>query len=123
MVACLSRMPTSFSKHTDSLASISTKLDSSARLTGVSYGRMPHNYSLKSISPVLYKVKTVCSNGGVNGCKTGEMVPARNSLQGVRVHPNGYVDLLIATLMHISAFQNRNSQTTSGYFPVTRIHH
>jgi len=44
---------------------------------------MPHS-SFNSISPVSYKVKTVCPNGGVNGCNTGGMVPTRNSLQGVR---------------------------------------
>lgn len=56
---------------------------------------MPHN-SFNSISHVSYKVKTVCPKGGVNGCNTGGMVPTRNSLQGVRAHPNndGSINLL-----------------------------
>ena len=57
--------------------------------------------------------KSVNTNKNVDACGSSEA-----KMKGT----NGNMDLLIATLGQISAFQNRNSQTPSGYFPLTGMH-
>ncbi|CAK7323467.1 unnamed protein product [Dovyalis caffra] len=61
----------------------------------------------------LMREKAVNTSKNMDACGTSEAKTRGTS---------GNTDLLLATLMQISAFQNRNSQTPSGHFPLAGMY-
>ncbi|XP_011041752.1 PREDICTED: PH-interacting protein-like [Populus euphratica] len=59
---------------------------------------------------------------GENAAGTSKNMDACASSEAKMRGSSGNMNLLMATLMQINAFQNRNSQTPSGYFPLTGMY-
>ncbi|KAL9345553.1 hypothetical protein Peur_063228 [Populus x canadensis] len=59
---------------------------------------------------------------GENAAGTSKNMDASASTEAKMRGTSGNMNLLLATLMQITAFQNRNSLTPSGYFPLTGIY-
>lgn len=59
---------------------------------------------------------------GENAAGTSKNTDACASSEAKMRGTSGNMNLLMATLMQITAFQNRNSQTPSGYFPLTGMY-
>ncbi|KAJ6696551.1 hypothetical protein OIU85_002948 [Salix viminalis] len=77
------------------------------------HGIKAHPNDGGSISSALLGEKAAGTSKNMDACASSEA-----KMRGT----SGNMNLLFATLMQISAFQNRNSQTPSGYFPLNGMY-